>query len=172
MIDVIAIELIYRKNYKSGSEKYFYIVKELCMSWENDPEIIVVLGVLVLFIIFCAIMAVRSNKKKNSNEMQYSAGIRLNEVGKKDSGNGVAGWGFLIFIGIVWLLSAILIFVLYNNNSLSDGFQIPRILALPYDMLGVTAGAVVQVVLSLAIIIASVRAIIKRKKSNSKYTLN
>jgi cbb3-type cytochrome oxidase subunit 3 len=171
MIALIAIELIYRKNYKSSSEKHFYIVKELCMSWENDPEIIVVLGVLVLFIIFCAIMAVRSSKKKNG-EMQYSAGIRLNEVGKKDSGNSVAGFGFLIFIGVVWLLSAVLIFILYNNNSLSGGFQIPRILALPYDMLGVTAGAVVQVVLSLAIIIASIRGIIKKKKSNSGYTLN
>lgn len=171
MIAFIAIELIYRKNYKSSSEKYLYIVKELCMSWENDPEIIVVLGVLVLSIIFCIIMAVHSNKKKNDRQ-QYSAGIRLNAVRKKDSGNSVAGWGFLIFIGVVWLVSAVLIVVLYNNSSLSDGFQIPSILALPYDILGVTAGAVVQVVLSLAIIIASIKGIIKRKKSNSGYTLN
>jgi len=130
------------------------------MSWEYDKGIIIFLLVMAVFIVFCAFMAVRSAKKQKGKTKEELL------QGQKDR-NSVFDLGFIIFMCVVWLASAVLILVLYQSGNLNDSFTIPRIMSLPYDIFGIVGGAVVQIVLSIVAIILLIRAIKKRKQKRA-----
>jgi len=63
-------------------------------------------------------------------------------------------WPGIVF-GVIWLLMAILIFVLYQTGNLDSSFRIPRVLAIVYNTLGIVAGSIVQFIFSIFLIISS-----------------
>ncbi|MFV0395817.1 MAG: hypothetical protein ACK5LC_15755 [Coprobacillaceae bacterium] len=130
------------------------------MSWENDSGILIFMGILIVFIIFCAFMAVCSNKKQKQRiEEGYET---YNDQQQRNTRNSnLFGIGFVIFLGIIWLSSAILMLVLYSGDNMYVTFSIPRFMSLPYDALGITAGAIVQILISGCIIIGGIRSFIK-----------
>jgi len=134
------------------------------MSWENDKGIIIFMLVLVVFIVFCAFMTVRSSKKKKENNLDGDA----KQLHTQEATQSLFGYGFGIFLAVIWLASAILILVLYYTGNLNYPFtvEIPRVLALPYELFGIIGGAIVQIIICVGIMVSSIRSIIsvKRKK--------
>lgn len=129
------------------------------MSWENDKGIIVFMLVMVVFIIFCAFMAVRSAKKQK----KQGTGTREQQLERQASANSKFRLGVFIFFGILWFASAVLVIGLDLTGNLNSSFTIPRIMSLPYELLGIVGGAAVQIILSLLVIVLSIRALISKK---------
>lgn len=71
---------------------------------------------------------------------------------------------FIIIIATIGLLYGALIFFMAKSGNLSGEIQIPRILSLPYEVLGVEGGAIFQVLFCSLVIIGCTRTIIKVKK--------
>lgn len=53
-----------------------------------------------------------------------------------------------LFFCILWFVAAALILVLYQNNSLSNSFSVPKILAWLYDAIGIVPASIVQIVIT------------------------
>jgi len=70
------------------------------------------------------------------------------------NGKSSTNWFGIIF-GVIWLLMAVLIFVLYQTGNLGASFKIPRVLSFFYNILGVLWGSVVQFIFSIGVIITS-----------------
>jgi len=128
------------------------------MAWEDNKGAYIFLLVLLAFIIFCAIMAVRSAKKQKA-----SGETPEQRAEKQKNRNSAFGTGFIIFLAAIWFASAVLILALYRSGNLPPTIQIPRLMALPYELLGITGGALVQMVASLAVIIGVVVSAVKKK---------
>lgn len=126
------------------------------MSWENDKEFIIFMLIMILLTLFCIIMAVFSSKK---NQRKLKMGqISKQEIGEKKQKYAVQlGYVFQVVIGLVWLLSGILIYVLYNNNAIGDTFTIPRIMSFLYDFFGINIASIIQVILSLSLIVDGIK---------------
>ncbi|MDL2323923.1 hypothetical protein LJC61_02055 [Ruminococcaceae bacterium OttesenSCG-928-A16] len=59
-----------------------------------------------------------------------------------------------------------LIFALYLTGNLGPSFPVPRFIGWVYNLLGIIPGSVIQMVLSLAIIIASLPKKAKKAAAN------
>lgn len=134
------------------------------MDWENDKGIIIfliIVGILFLFFIF---MAIRSSKKQ---KQKIASGNETKEqqIAKQENSKSYIPPVIGIIIGIIWLLSAALIFLLYTQGSLSASFQIPRILSFFYDVLGIGVGSIVQLILSILVISFSIKDIFSIKNN-------
>lgn len=70
-----------------------------------------------------------------------------------------------LFFGTIWLLMAILIFVLYQTGSLGASFSVPRFIGWLYDLAGVPIASIIQFLLSAGLIISSIKALKKLKKT-------
>lgn len=64
---------------------------------------------------------------------------------------------FGIIFGAIWFLASLITLALYLTGNLGTTFPVPRILALVYDVLGVVAGTVIQMVLSAFIFVSGIR---------------
>lgn len=133
------------------------------MSWEHDKGILIFMGVLVVFIIFCGIMAVRSAKKQ---KQETATEQRL----RNERNNERIRYGFVLFLAMVWLTSSLLTVYLYETGLLNQTFKIPRILTFFYDVFGIRIGAIIQAVLSLGVIVETVRSMIKKHKKVNEPT--
>lgn len=132
------------------------------MTWEHDKGIIIFLLIGLAFCAFCAFMAVRSAKKQKA-----SGETKEQQEEKMEHRNELFGLGVAIFFGVIWLASAVLILVLNQTGNLPSTLTIPRLLALPYELLGIIGGAIAQIVLSSALIVSSVRSIVKARQNRS-----
>lgn len=70
-----------------------------------------------------------------------------------------------LFFSVLWLLAAILIFVLFQTGSLSGSIPIPRFISWAYDLFGVTVASVIQIVLCIFSIVDSFR---NKESSNAQ----
>lgn len=133
------------------------------MSWEEDKGIIIFFIVMGILFLFCIFMAIRSSKKQ---KQRIESGIetKKQQLAKQEHNKSYIPPVFGIVIGIIWLLSAGLIFLLYSQGSLSGSFQIPRILSFFYEFLGIQIGSIVQFILSVLMIVSSIKDIISIKK--------
>lgn len=127
------------------------------MSWKYDKGTIIFLGILGVFIVFCGIMAIRSAKrKKRETPKQRELRQRLSQE--------MTRRGVILFFGILWLASGMLVFSLYETGMLNQTFKIPRVLTFFYDVFGITVGSIVQVVLSLLVIVLTIRSMVKKRR--------
>lgn len=56
-------------------------------------------------------------------------------------------WAQLFFCSL-WFIGAVLIFVLYQTDSLSSSFPVPRIIGWIYDLFGIVIGSVIQILVT------------------------
>lgn len=126
------------------------------MSWENDKGIIIFMLIMSLVTLFCIFMAVFSSRK--SQRMLKTGLISKKEIIEKKQKKAVKmGYIFQVSIGLAWLLSGILIYVLYNNKAIGNTFTIPRFMSFFYDFLGISIASIIQVILSLSLMIDGIK---------------
>ena len=129
------------------------------MSWEYDKGLIIFLGILVVFIGFCVLMAIRSAKRqKLETQDEKRQRTAKNQI--------MTRYGVILFFAVLWFASGVLMFSLHRLDLLTGNevVKLPRVLVVFYDLFGITGGAIIQCILSLFAIVLTIRLMSEKRR--------